>query len=49
MLGIHRPEFARWNFILAKFLYKAFFDNNDRRNLTLKTRQIRGGHRSYVT
>ena len=49
MLGIHRPEFARWNFILAKFLYKAFFDNNDRRNLKLKTRQIRGGHRSYVT
>ena len=49
MLGIHRPEFALWNFILAKFLYKVFFDNNDRRNLKLKTRQIRGGHRSYVT
>ena len=49
MLGIHRPEFARWNFILAKFLYKASFDNNDRRTLKLKTRRIRGGHRSYVT
>ena len=49
MLGIHRPEFALWNFILAKFLYKVFFDNNDRRNLKLKTRQTRGGHRSYVT
>ena len=51
MLGIYRPEFARWNFILAKkkFLYKVFFDNNDRRNIKLKTRQIRGGHRNYVT
>ena len=31
-----------------KFLCKVFFDNNDRRNIKLKTRQIRGGRRSYV-
>ena len=48
MLGIHRPEFASWDFILAKFLYMALFENNNRRNLKLKTRQIRGGHRSFV-
>ena len=49
MWGIYRPEFARRNFILSKkFLYKVFFDNNDRRNIKLKTRQIRGGRRSYV-
>ena len=41
MLGIHGPEFARWNFILAKkILCKVFFDNNDRRYIKLKTRQI---------
>ena len=50
MLGIYRPEFARWNFILAKkILCTVFFDNNDRRNVKLKTHQIRGGSRSYVT
>ena len=50
MLGIYRPEFARWNFILAKkVLCKVFFDNNNRRNIKLKTRQIREGRRSYVT
>ena len=48
MLGIHRPEFARWNFILANFC-TGLFKNNNRRNLELKTLQIRGGHRSYVT
>ena len=46
MLGIHRSEFARWQ---KKFLCKVSFDNNDRRNIKLKTRQIRGGRRSYVT
>ena len=50
MLGIYMPEFARWNFILAKkILCTVFFDNNDRRNVKLKTHQIRGGSRSYVT
>ena len=50
MLGIYRPEFARWNFILAKKKwYKVFFDNNHRRNIKQKTRQLRGGHRNYVT
>ena len=50
MLGIYRPEFARWNFILAKkILCTVFFDNNNRRNVKLKTHQIRGGSRSYVT
>ena len=41
MLGIYRPEFALWNFILAKkILCMVFFHNNDRRNVKLKTHQI---------
>ena len=49
MLGIHGPEFAGWNFILAKKMCEVFFHNNDRRNIKLKIRQILGGRRSYVT
>ena len=41
MLGIYRPEFARWNFILAKkILCTVFFDNNDN-NRTLPTKKKR--------
>ena len=50
MLGIHRPELAGWNSTWQKFCTRSFIrQQSDWRNLKLKTRQIRGGHGSYMT